>query len=152
MPHLPPQRYHLLRFGGETERTAFQIRTAGRLVLCCGDKHGSLAGSGWGHDPYGSGSAPDDVIDMPVTLNLTAESWKRWPKLVDDVMSMKAMGKRPLWMQPLDLRMLRRWCSARVSNIRILENARNSTESLQPVRTNFQITYPAGTTARIRFI
>ena len=23
--------------------------------------------------------------------------------LVDDVMSMKAMGKRPLWMQPLDL-------------------------------------------------
>lgn len=143
MPYLPPQRYHLLRFGGGDRAYRFPNTDSGATRFgAVATSTVRLPGLDGGHDPYGSGSAPDDVIDMPVTLNLTAEKLEEMAELVDDVMSMKAMGKRPLWMQPLDLRMLRRWCSARVSNIRILENARNSTESLQPVQLNFQITYP----------
>lgn len=138
-----PQRYHLLRFGGGERAYLFPNTETGQTHFgAVATRTVQMPGMDGGHDPYGSDTAPDDVVEMPVTVNLAADTYPEMAALVDDLMKIKFFGKRPLWMQPLDLDMPRRWCSARVGGIRIMENAKLSTETLQPAQINFQVNHP----------
>jgi hypothetical protein len=142
-----PQRYNLLRFGGGSKSYNFpNVESSTPHMGGVTTSIVKMPGQDGGHDNYGVSRAPDEVGDIPVTLNLFAENnpntFAEISQACDDILLMKAWGKRPLWIQPLDLRQPRRWASARINNIRISQNARSATEFLQPVTINFQVNDP----------
>lgn len=93
-------------------------------------------------DNYGDGDAASEGGDVRVQFHLATQFEKQMTALRDLVNRMKPWGKRPLWMQPSDPSDPIRWCSARVNNTNLSENAKEGTDWLQPATINFQVSFP----------
>lgn len=136
-------KVNIVRFGGD--QNAYKFQNVGSSTTNFGGVTTSTArapGLDGTIDNYGDGDAPSEGGDVRVMFHLATQFPKLMDGLRDQVNKMKPWGKRPLWCQPSDLNDPIRWCSARVNNINMPQNAENGHEYLLPVTINYQVSFP----------
>ena len=106
-----------------------------------------------GLDQYGSSPAPSEVGEVKVSFLILADSPQQMQTKKDDLYELAAWGKLPLFLQPYDHTLNRRWANARVKSIEVDENAEICSWANQTIDMVFEVpearwnSYPSGSTA-----